>query len=438
MTENISILLAFGAGLLSFFSPCVLPLIPSYLCIIGGAPLSASSEKTGEFKPRLVAGTLSFILGFSAVFIILSILLAATFSLMGGISRYINWISGAVVIVLGLNILFDFLSFLNYEKRLHLTGRVRGIFGTFLAGAAFGAGWTPCVGPVLGSILLLAAQSGGVPTAVLYLAFYSAGMGLPFLLASIFFNVFLKTSLKLRPHLPLIRRISGVLLIAIGVLIVTGRYQALNALTSNWQAGLLGGNSFETESESEAWLEDGKIASFPDEPESGGRVDSTSDKAVPPEVIKAFNAAGLPVVPEGIKPFDFTLPLTDGTNLTLSDLTGRVVFLNFWATWCGPCRMEMPSMEKVYRRLNDRGFDILAVDVGEQGEEVSAFMREQKLNFPAALDESGVISGYYGIQAIPTTYIFDRRGFIISRVVGAIDWNQPKIISAFEALLDAH
>ena len=433
MTENISVLLAFGAGLLSFLSPCVLPLIPSYLCIIGGVPLSASSENGGTFKPRLVAGTVSFILGFSAVFIVLSVLLAATFSLMGGISRYINWISGAVVIVLGLNIIFDFISFLNYEKRFHFTGRLRGIIASFPAGMAFGAGWTPCVGPALGSILLLAAQSGGIPRAVLYLAFYSAGLGLPFLLASIFFNAFLKTSIKLRSHLPMIRRISGALLIIIGVLIITGRYQALNALTSKWQGNLLGENLSEAETSQER-AGSGSAAPF-NETESGGNETAMTDKTVPSEVIEAFNAAGLPVIADGIDPFDFNLPLTDGTNLALSELKGKAVFLNFWATWCGPCRMEMPSMEKVYQGLKDRGFEIMAVNLGEKEKQVSDFMGENKLSFPAALDENGIIGAYYGVQAIPTTYILDRRGLIISRVTGAIDWNQPDIISAFETLL---
>jgi cytochrome c-type biogenesis protein len=242
MTENLSILLAFGAGLLSFLSPCVLPLIPSYLCFIGGVSLTGAGEKPeeesrrqNELNPHLIASTLFFILGFSAVFIILSILISATFTLMGGISRYINLGAGIIVIILGLNIIFDFLSFLNYEKRFHPLRRPRGMIGAFFVGAAFGAGWTPCVGPILGSILLLAGQSGGIPRAVLYLAFYSAGLGLPFLLAAIFFNRFLKTAVKLRAHLPLIKRISGILLIFIGLLILSGRYQALNILIQKWQ-----------------------------------------------------------------------------------------------------------------------------------------------------------------------------------------------------------
>ncbi|MDR2478561.1 MAG: redoxin domain-containing protein [Treponema sp.] len=438
MSENISVLLAFGAGLLSFLSPCVLPLIPSYLCIIGGIAPSYGTPVTGTansvLKPRLVAGTVSFILGFSAVFVVLSIIFAVTFNLMGGVSRYINWISGAVVIVLGLNIIFDFISFLNYEKRFQLAGSSRGIAGAFLAGAAFGAGWTPCVGPVLTGILLLAAQSGGVPRAALYLTFYSAGLGLPFLLASLFFNAFVKTSQKLRPHLPLIRRISGALLVVIGILIVTGRYQALNAFTAKWQNNLLGGSSAVSGTASannEAAT--GETANTAARNEASTK--DAKSNTVPAAVIQAFKAAGIPVVAEGIEPVDFSLPLLSGTNQRLSDLRGKVVFLNFWATWCGPCRMEMPSMEAVYQRLKDQGFAILAVNVGESRDQVAPFMRETKLSFPAALDEKGIIGGHYGVQALPTTYILDRRGLIVARMVGSIDWNQPGIIAAFESLL---
>ena len=430
MSENISVLIAFGAGLLSFLSPCVLPLIPSYLCIIGGAPVSGSSEKSEGGKPRLIAGTISFILGFSVVFITLSILFAATFSLMGGISRWINRIAGAVVIVLGLHIIFDFLSFLNYEKRPHLAARPRGIAGVFVAGAAFGAGWTPCVGPVLAGILLLAAQSGGIPSAALYLAFYSAGLALPFLLASFFFNAFLKTSVKLRPHLPLIRRISGVLLVVIGLLMVTGRYQALNALAAKWQNKMFTGKAA---AQSAQTPDSGAIP-------AGGAKDRSGPSTVPalvsPEVIKAFSAAGLPVLKEGVQPIDFTLPLLNGTNQKLSGLEGQVVFLNFWATWCGPCRSEMPSMETIYQKLKDRGFTILAVNLGEKAAEVSGFVREYRFTFPIALDESGGTGVQYGAQAIPTTYILDRRGLIVSRIVGSMDWDKPEIMAAFEALIE--
>jgi cytochrome c-type biogenesis protein len=127
---------------------------------------------------------------------------------------------------------------LNYEKRFHLKNKPKGLIGAFLAGGAFGAGWTPCVGPVLAGILFLATNSGSVRRSVIYLIFYSIGLGLPFLLASFFFNAFVRVSAKLRTHIPLIRRISGAMLIVIGVLIIKGDYQAFSRLTAKWQAEL--------------------------------------------------------------------------------------------------------------------------------------------------------------------------------------------------------
>jgi thiol-disulfide isomerase/thioredoxin len=159
------------------------------------------------------------------------------------------------------------------------------------------------------------------------------------------------------------------------------------------------------------------------------------NKKIPDAVVKAFEEAGIQVAAEGIEPINFILPLLDGTRISLSQYNGKVVFLNFWATWCGPCRSEMPSMEAVYQKLKNRGFEILAVNLGESKNEVSAFMNEYKLNFPAVLDERGTTGNYYNIQAIPTTYIIDKRGLIIARMVGSINWNTPKIISALESAL---
>jgi thiol-disulfide isomerase/thioredoxin len=159
------------------------------------------------------------------------------------------------------------------------------------------------------------------------------------------------------------------------------------------------------------------------------------NKKIPDAVVKAFEEAGIHVPDEGLAPIDFNLPLLDGTKITLSQFKGKVVFLNFWATWCGPCRSEMPSMEAVYQKLKNRGFEILAVNLGEKKGEVSSFMNEYKLNFPAVLDEKQINGYYYNVQAIPTTFIIDKRGLIIGRIVGSINWNTPKVISALESAL---
>jgi len=159
------------------------------------------------------------------------------------------------------------------------------------------------------------------------------------------------------------------------------------------------------------------------------------DKKISDAVIKAFEGTGIQAASEGIDPTDFTLPLLDGKRITLSRYKGKVVFLNFWATWCGPCRSEMSSMEAVYQKLKSRGFEIIAVNLGESKDKVSAFMNEYKLNFPAALDERQTTGSQYNVRAIPTTYIIDRRGLIVARMVGSINWNTPKVTAALEAVL---
>jgi cytochrome c-type biogenesis protein len=229
MTEGFSLIVVFAAGLLSILSPCVLPLIPSYLSILGGLGIEKETDKS-----RLIFSAAGFVLGFSALFIALGILVSKTLFLMGGISVYINWAAGIIVIVLGLNVIFDFIKFVNYEKRPFLQKwmkkGIRGVFAAFLAGAAFGAGWTPCVGPILTSVLLMAAQDGKTMTAVFYLAVYSAGLAVPFLLAALFLDFFLERGSALSKHLLLIRRVSGILLIIIGLMILAGKYSALNIL----------------------------------------------------------------------------------------------------------------------------------------------------------------------------------------------------------------
>ena len=239
MNEYPSVLLTFAAGLLSFFSPCVLPLIPSYLSILGGGISAADNEQTNKKRFALLITTFCFILGFTAVFIILSVIISTTFLLMGSAGKYIRIAAGVIVIILGINYIFDFIAVLNYEKRFHLTKKdrhsLKRLTGAFLAGAAFGAGWTPCIGPILAGVLFLAGQSGQTGIAALYLALYSLGLGIPFILAALFFDRYLVPAKWFREKLPLIKKISGCLLIIIGILILTNQFSALNIALQRWQ-----------------------------------------------------------------------------------------------------------------------------------------------------------------------------------------------------------
>ena len=226
MADILQILAAFSAGLLSFFSPCILPLIPAYVCFItglSGEELSASKGKDFEKAKTILPESLLFILGFSIIFIVLGALATFLGSFLFAKQRIIKIIGGLIVIFFGLHIsgLFN-IRFLQYEKKLHLKNKPVTRFGSFLVGMVFGFGWTPCVGPILGGILMLAATKGNMVKSVLLLSSYSLGLGLPFLLLSIAIGKTLTLFSKVKKHFKLISIVSGILLVAIGIWIIIG------------------------------------------------------------------------------------------------------------------------------------------------------------------------------------------------------------------------
>ena len=156
---------------------------------------------------------------------------------------------------------------------------------------------------------------------------------------------------------------------------------------------------------------------------------------VSPEAEKALREARIRVLKDRQDPVNFTLSLLNGGNAALSSYKGKVVILNFWATWCPPCRSEMPSMDILYQRFKNQGLEILAVDIGEDQTTVQEFIRTNRHTFPVLLDKDTKVSSQYGVSAIPTTFILDRQGKIIGTLVGSIPWDNPKVIAAFEALL---
>jgi thiol-disulfide isomerase/thioredoxin len=144
---------------------------------------------------------------------------------------------------------------------------------------------------------------------------------------------------------------------------------------------------------------------------------------------------GLQPLKEGTAIVDFGLQDLSGETHRLSDFNGKVVFLNFWATWCGPCRFEMPSMEKLYQKLNAKGLEIVAVNLQEDRKTVQRFVDELGVSFPVLLDTTGRIGATYGARSIPTTYIVDREGFVIAGSIGTREWDTDDYIRFFEKLL---
>lgn len=228
---TLTLAVAFGAGLLSFLSPCVLPLIPGYLSFISGA--GADELRSGSRRAGVLVRTLFFVLGFSAVFVGLGLVFSGGGMLTaGGSSRIISVLSGSIIVLLGLNSIFDFIKLFNAELRARVTAKPTNALGALLVGMAFGAGWTPCVGPILASILFMAARAGGALKAVALLSAYSVGLALPFLAAGLFFERLLPVWAWFKRHGSAVRIGSGLLLVLIGLSIALGRLSAVNAVSS--------------------------------------------------------------------------------------------------------------------------------------------------------------------------------------------------------------
>ncbi|HSM59143.1 MAG TPA: cytochrome c biogenesis protein CcdA [Longimicrobiales bacterium] len=231
MDVSISFPLAFVAGLVSFLSPCVLPVVPSYVVFVSGITLE---ELRGGTVPgarhAAVAHSVLFVLGFTAVF--MTIGWAAT-SLGQALARALPWINrigGVALLVFGLYLLGLLrMPALARERRVELSGRPAGTAGSFLVGVAFGAGWTPCIGPILASILLYVGLEGTQLQGALLLATYAAGLGIPFVAASATLNAFLAGTARARRWMDPLQRAAGVMLVAVGLLMATGSFARLTA-----------------------------------------------------------------------------------------------------------------------------------------------------------------------------------------------------------------
>ena len=222
---------------MSFLSPCVLPLVPSYLSFVTGMSLEDLQE--GVDRRATFIHSLLFVLGFSLIFITMG----ASASFLGSFLRYYEvWISrigGVVIIILGLHLTGVFkIAPLMRERRVHVNDKPAGYIGTIGVGAAFGAGWTPCIGPVLGAILTLASTQETVWEGVGLLSIYSLGLAIPFLISALALDWFLGVFSRFRRFLPVIEKASGVMLILLGLLLITGAFTILNSyllpLTPDW------------------------------------------------------------------------------------------------------------------------------------------------------------------------------------------------------------
>jgi len=233
MDGSVSFAVAFGAGLLSFLSPCVLPIVPGYLGFITG--MSLDDLRGGTNRRAAVVPAVFFVAGFSLIFL----LMGASATLIGQVLlRYQDWIArigGVLVLVFGLHLLGVFrFSALMRERRFQLTSSPTGYAGAAVAGVAFGAGWTPCLGPVLGALLTYASARATLGAGLLLLGGYAAGLALPFLVAAFATGAFLNASRRLRQFIPVLEKVSGAVLLVVGLMMVSGTFTMLSA----WAARL--------------------------------------------------------------------------------------------------------------------------------------------------------------------------------------------------------
>jgi cytochrome c-type biogenesis protein len=382
---NITVAIAFLAGLASFLSPCVLPLVPGYVSMISGVSIDHLKGEGGSqsaARRAVIVNSLAFNAGLSIIFLALGA--AAGWIGAAVISNpWVRIIGGLVIIAFGLQLMGVLkISALYRDTRRLSNEKPRGPLGSLALGMAFAAGWTPCIGPILGGIIGLAATSGGWRSGLVLSAFYAAGLAVPFLLTGLGINQFLGFYAKFRRHLHKVEIASGVMLIAIGLLVATNKVARLSTLFAR------GPN---LEARVQEW-----VASPP--PPAPG--------APPTADASRFEPAP-----------DVELKTLDGQPFRLSELRGRVVLLNFWATWCGPCRKEIPELNAMHRDLEARGFSVVGVSTYDSADQIKDFQKDLRQDYKLALGDADA-QAKFAVSALPTTFIIDREGRIREKIIG--------------------
>lgn len=388
--DIVRILIAFIAGIASFLSPCVLPLVPGYISLISGVSIDGLKEGTSN-RRAVIINSLAFNAGLSVIFLILG----TTAGLVGAAitsSPWVRIIGGVVIIAFGLQLIGILkISTLYKDTRFFSQEKPRGILGSVTLGMAFAAGWTPCIGPILGGIIGLAATSGGWKSGLILSSFYSAGLAVPFLLTGLGINKFLGFYGKFRRHLHKVEVVSGIVLIAVGILVMSGKSTVLTSSTVTRYVP----NAEELVVKIQNWWYGNKV------PVAGPAGPET--------------AANYPAVP------DVEFQTLEGKPFRLKELQGQVVLLNFWATYCIPCREEIPALNSLQHELETRGLKIVGASLDDSVEGVNTYQKEvAKFDYQVLLGGSEA-KVKFEQSVLPTTYLIDRQGRIRQKIIGARD-----------------
>lgn len=379
------ILIAFAAGILSFLSPCVLPLVPGYISLMSGVSIDNLKEGVSS-RRAVIINSLAFNAGLSVIFLILG----TTAGLVGAAITSNPWvriIGGLVIIAFGLQLIGLLkISALYKDTRFFSSDKPRGVFGSAALGMAFAAGWTPCIGPILGGIIGLAATSGGWRSGLVLSAFYSAGLAVPFLLTGLGINQFLNFYKNFRRHLHKVEVVSGIVLILVGLLVMSG------------QSTLLASSRF--------------MALVPN---AEGLLNRWFKTDALPIKEHATATANLEMAP------DVEFQTLAGKPFRLKEFQGQVVLLNFWATYCIPCREEIPALNELQHELQAQGLKIVGASLDDDADGVNAYQQEvAKFEYDVLLGGSDAKVKFQQ-SVLPTTYLIDRQGRIRQKIIGARD-----------------
>lgn len=447
---SISAFTVFVQGLLSFFSPCVFPLIPVYIGYLSGG--TAVKDEEGQMhydRVKVMVNTLFFVLGISFAFFLLGLGMTALGRFFGGNQLLFARIGGVIIILFGLFQLGVFGSplFLNKERRIPFSVEKMAMspVTALLMGFTFSFAWTPCVGPTLSGVLLMAASAEKSSIGFLLVGVYTLGFVLPFLLVGFFTTSILKLFEKHRNVVRYTVKIGGALMILMGILMILGKMNGISGYfaqlgqgTQNSQSSVQEKMDTDNDSIEREGTGAGNAAGNASQ-ENSGTTENTgskeSDKATEngetlengqtSEKGQTTEDDSYPVFPAP----DFTLNDQYGNTHTLSDYKGKVVFLNFWATWCPPCRAEMPDIQALYeeyQKEDDPEVVILGAAFpgfgSEKDEEgVRAFLEENGYTYPTVMNLEGDLILSYYITAYPTTYMIDKEGNIFGYVTGSMD-----------------
>lgn len=438
---SVPVITVFLQGLLSFFSPCVLPLVPLYVSYLAGGTQKVDEDGNVHYpRKKILVNTLFFVIGISFTFFLLGFGFTALGRFFTDNRAWFARISGIIMILFGLYQLglFGRSGAIEREHRLpfRLDRFTMNPLVALLLGFTFSFAWTPCVGPTLASVLLMASSSATSGRGFLLVGVYTLGFVLPFLAVGLFTGAVLDFFRRKRNVVRYTVKIGAVLLILMGIMTLTGFMNGITGYLSSISPGGTAAVQEETSGDSVP-EEDSDEAPVDAETQDAAATTSAEESAAAESAAAEESAdaeesseadAGQDVIPA----IDFTLTDQYGETHTFSDYKGKTVFLNFWATWCPPCKSEMPDIQALYEKYGENEGDLIVLGVAnpktdempnnQDGtvEEVTDYLEENGLTFPVVMDTTGELFYWYGISAFPTTFMIDANGNVYGYISGAL------------------